>query len=560
MAKKTQKPQQPSDARSFVAGRPVRDLPVATFPGWDSVTSVRGALVQLEQGKFELAAMLLDAMEQDDRVKGTTAARYDGLLGLPLEMRPPTGEEDNPKALEIAEACDKAWSKMAPTSELRDMLRFGRGLGFVSVEKVWEYGDVWLPRIKVHHPRFAYWTWGIGPEAEGMGSFRGFNLITQDGVVMLDLRDPAVRRNWALYTPFGFQRGWAKALIKSLAIPWLARTWALRDWARYSEVHGMPIRVGEVPTDAAQEDKDRFIRELASLANESTIRAPREQDGTGFAVKLVEAAALGWEAFKGLREEASDSISVAVLGQTLTTAVKGGSYAAAKIHDTVRQDIIASDAGTMSETLRSGLLVDFVEVNFGPKFVDLTPWPTWPIDPPQDLGSRATAFKTFGEGLASLRATQLPIDIAELCERFEVPLIDGAEIPDYEPPPPPVLPAAPGDKPPDDAPPDEKPAAGGKDEAKLSAAFSRRKRSAIQGQVYVDEVADNARAEAARLLAGDLRAVKGLVAEAQGYEELRQKLVAQYRGMSPAKLARLVEKALILAELSGRYAVQKESA
>jgi phage gp29-like protein len=541
--KKKPAPAERSEGGFTLGGKLVRDLPIAAFPSWDSVTAVRGALLQQDQGKFDLVSMLLDAMEQDDRVKGVQSARYDGLLGLPLEMHPPDGEEDNAKAVEIAEACEQEWSNMAPVSELRDMLRFGRGIGFVAAEKVWTYGDRWVPKLKTHHPRFVYWTWGTGPDGEGIGAWRGFNLITQDGVVMLDPRDAAIRKQWVMYAPYGHQRGWAKSLVRALAIPWLARSWAIRDWARYSEVHGMPIRVGEVPSDADKDDKDRFIRELAALANESVIRAPREADGTGFAVKLVEAAALGWEAFKGLREEASDSISIAVLGQNLTTSVKGGSFAAAKVHDTVRQDIIASDAGTLSEVLRTGLLMDFVEVNFGPQYVELTPWPTWATDPPQDLGARAQAFKTFGEGLTALRATQLPVDVAELCERFEVPLVEGEEIPDYEPPAP--APVQGGQEP-----------GAKKGEAKMSRASARR--AALAAQLYVDEVADHGREAGASLLSGDLRALKAAISGATSYSDMRDRLLATYRDMDPTRLARLMEKCLIMARLAGNHAVLEE--
>ena len=42
-------------------------------------------------------------MRQDDRVTGVCSARFDGLLGLPMTMRPPKGMENDAKALKIAE-------------------------------------------------------------------------------------------------------------------------------------------------------------------------------------------------------------------------------------------------------------------------------------------------------------------------------------------------------------------------------------------------------------------------------------------------------------------------
>ena len=544
MAPRTKKkpaapPQRPD--RPALAARTFRDLPITGAPSWDSVGAVRSALFQLENGgSFANVSLLLDSMLADDRIAGAMSQRFDGLLGLPIQFKPPDGLEEDERALEVCAAAKTDFPKMANEATMRSLLRWGRGIGVGLAEKLWDLsGERWIPRLKVWHPRHIQWFWND----------RLFHVTAEGGIIALragpDVPPAEVDQHWLLYTPFGYGRdGWINSLVRPLAVPWLIRQWAYRDWARYSEVHGMPIRKGVVPMNALVEDKERFIQELTTLANESTIRLPDGGDGNRFDLELVEAVANTWEGFKELLSKCEASISIAIIGQNLTSEVKGASLAAARVHDNVRSDILAADATTLGAVLHESLLVEWTERNFGD--ASLAPWPEWETNPPLERGSAATTLKTFADGLTALRATQVPIDVAELCERFEVPLVDGAEIPDYEPPPPPTLPPA-------GAEPDGKGAA-------LSIQFSSKaERAAVRGQVYVDELADHAREEAARIVGPDLQALKRLVREATSYEDIRRLLVARYREMDPSKLARLMERCLVLASLNGRNAVEEET-
>ena len=519
-----------------------RDLPITGMPSWDNVGAVKSALLQLENGgQFANVSLLFDAMLSDDRIAGVLSQRFDGLLGLPMEMRPPEDLEEDARALEIAEAAKVDFPKMANESTLRSLLRWGRGVGIGLGEKLWDIsGERWIPKLKVWHPRHVYWQW----------TDRLFHVVAEGGVLPLNVGpygpETQVDPQWLLYAPFGYGRdAWINSLVRPLAIPWLIRQWAYRDWARYSEVHGLPIRKGVVPATAKEEDKERFLQELTSLASESVVRLPDGGDGNRFDLQLVEAVGNTWEGFEKLLSKCEASIAIAIVGQNLTTEVKGGSLAASKVHDQVRGDILASDALTLGATLRDGLLRDWCERNYGDP--DLAPWPSWNTDPPEDMGQQATTLKTFAEGLTAARATQVPIDVAELCERFNVPLVEGAEIPEYEPPPPP---APFGDSP------GREPKPG---EGELSLLSRKGERAAVRAQVYTDEVADHGRAEAAKVLGVDVRALRAIVNESESYDDMRSRLVAAYKHMDPSKMARLLERCLSMASLAGRHAVEEEA-
>jgi phage gp29-like protein len=75
---------------------------------------------------------------------------------------------------------------------------------------------------------------------------------------------------------------------------------------------------------------------------------------------------------------------------------------------------------------------------------------------------------------------------------------------------------------------------------------------------YADGVADRGKQLAARALAVDLAAIKEEIDAASSFEDLRRRVLARYKGMDPKRLAGIVEKARIMANLGGRESALKE--
>jgi phage gp29-like protein len=82
----------------------------------------------------------------------------------------------------------------------------------------------------------------------------------------------------------------------------------------------------------------------------------------------------------------------------------------------------------------------------------------------------------------------------------------------------------------------------------------------VQGQLYADRVADEAIGAVVPLLRKRLEAVLRAVEEAGDYEALRRRLVDLVPEADPTELAGLMEAALLLSELAGRYAVIRDVA
>ena len=570
------KPVDSPNREPVVAGptRPARDLPVSSNLLWDSVGIVTGALQGLEQGNFAQAALMLDAMMGDSHIAAKLDDRLGGLLGAPFSMKPPPGLEEDAAALEIAEDAEEAWPGIVADSAdraiARDGIMLGVGLGEVVVDPS---DDGWRVHLKHWHMRNVRWTWNPNTASGYGGAYwvtttRGIEEIKPDGVggyfsTWKDATGIDQVSRWLLYTPYGYQRGWVNGRIKAIATAWLLRRWAFRDWGRHSEVLGIPPKKVKVPVEWDQETKERALRELTMLASEGSILCPQKADGTGFDVELLELKGpSAKDTFDGLIERAESSITVALVGQTLTTQMghSGGSRAAGQVHERVEDKIRRNDAKSVGRAVRACVLQPWTEWNYGDP--EMAPVPTWDVEPAADLKSQGDGLKALGDGMKSLMDLGVPVDRAKVVGDAGIPLEAGGVFEDPKPDPVPPAPGQMPGQPTDDG---AEPTEGDTEALSRGVRLSRRTRAPIQGQVYADELADSARDEAARLLAGDRRAVLAVLSDLKPTKEggipvdaLREKLLKAYKGMDHSTLARMTEKVLILAELSGRYAVQKE--
>lgn len=502
---------------------PAKELPIFGTTDFDRVNLVKRALSELESGVFNAASQLVDAMGRDDRLEAVVQQRIEALGGIPFSMRP--ADDKNPRAAEVAEEAKAQWESFAPSPARTELLTWALYLGVGLGQNVWTQQDgKWVPTLKVWHPRYVRFDWDS----------RTVKVVTADfGEVTITPGDG----QWVLLTPYGFERGWMKGLVRSVAIPWLIRQFALRDWARYSEVHGQPIKKAIVPKGAKDADKERFAQQVALLASQSVIRLEQQQAGTNqekFDIELVEALGRSDEGFDRLIARCDTALAIRVLGQNLTTEVKGGSFAAASVHEKIYQRKLAFDAQELSGCLREQQLKPWARFNYGD--AELAPWPTYDTEPPEDLAKRAASYKALGEGLRALQDANVPVDVVAEAERFGVQMTASE--------------ATPAPKPKDAEP------------SALRAAMALLARSTptgeTRGQAYADALASTARNRAAEVLAPDVDALLSVVESAESYEDLQARLLALYEGMSPEALALLTEKTLLLAQLAGMNAIRED--
>jgi phage gp29-like protein len=368
---------------------------------------VRAALEQLVQGLFELPAQLCDSIVGDDRVQATMGSRTGGLLGRSVKFKRAAADEDG--------ACIEAWERCWPTlgaeAVMSELQQWAIMLGCGPGQCLWDTSDeIWTPHIRPWHPRYSYYHWTL----------RRYVAMTLDGQVAIEPGDG----HWILHCPHGEYRGWMRGSVRALAQPWLVRQFALRDWARWSERHGMPIYLAKTPAGGDPKQIAAFTSAMTALGSETVVELPQGVDKQfGFDLDLLEATDAGWQGFQQLINQCDMSIVLCLMYQNLTTEMKEGSFAAARVHADIRQSALEADARALEHTLYTQVARPFAAFNFGDP--ELAPRTTWDVTPVEDnlqlanimdkIADMTLKFGKSGKGIKSL---------GEIMQRFNVPLKD----------------------------------------------------------------------------------------------------------------------------------------
>jgi phage gp29-like protein len=326
------------------------DLPISVWSNW-SIASIRNTVEQFVVGTFGQAAILAESMIADDRIQAAVNGRTKGVTKCDWNFEPAKGGKRQARQLE------ELWPEIV-TPELTEQILFWTiFMGFCLCEIIWEpKDDLWIPRLKIWHPLYIYYRVDI----------RKYVAITATGQVEIEEGDP----KWFLFAPWGSYRGWLRGAVRSCSIPWVVRQFALRDFARFSEVHGLPIKKLMVPSQAPAPDKARFFASVQRLGSESMFSLPQQGDGKGgvgpsFDVQLLEAKDRAWEAFPGLIGQCERSITLAIRGTNLTTELDGGSFAAAETHRDEDSDYAQADRRKLAAALKTQVARPFCLYNYG---------------------------------------------------------------------------------------------------------------------------------------------------------------------------------------------------
>lgn len=515
--------------------------PFTSWSGWDSPTVVRAALSEHERGRFDRTAQILDAMMRDDRFAGILGTRIHALIGSETSF--PVGSTSGDGGAENeSEELEDLYPVMCPRGALYDLLRWGLGLGVGIGELLWdtESKQGWVPMLRTWHPR--YLRFDI--------TDRYYYLNTQQG----EIRIEPGNGQWVLFTPYGYEQGFIHGLIRRCAMMWQARQWALRDWARWSEAHGLPMMALTIPPKFQEDDLERLQTQLTQRGSDMLVSLMKFNDGTGYDLKLIEATSTGWDGFQGLIERCDTNLAVAILGQNLTTEVKAGSFAAARVQDTIRMDILDADGRALEECLNDQVVRPWARFNLGERGLgqDSQPRVRFNTQPPADAAEKGEALSALGAGITALQGAGVQVDVDELVEQADVPVSGPAKTKDEM-----------------DAEAAAKQAAANPDVGGIktpttkgagpvpprlqAASETSSMLGAIAGQGRLDRLGDDVLEDAARVLTPDRLKLLACVAKAKDPDELRRLVEATYQGMDPTQLANVLMRAWAEAELVGLW-------
>ncbi len=374
-----------------------------------AVRPVEQALLAFETGTFASASLLFDRMTRDDRVSAKAEERIDRLIGSDLELEP---ADDSQSALTCMEDCEKQVQSMLPSSELTSLMMSALGLTVGVARKHTTRVGLGMREvtIKTWNNRNLYYDW-LARQLVMITQNRG-NLIVEEG-------DPLFLV-WQPYGPWGWLRF---GKVRSIAIPWLIRTWCRSWWARWAEVNGIPMRAGIIPMTRDPADEKIFLAQLANIGAEAVMRLPQGEEGNRFDVKLIEASGKGWEGFERLLLHCDDSIAIAWLNQTQSTKGQGGLGSQENAGESTMVRITRKDA-LLSHALREQVLKPWCLDNYGH---DLAPYLSWKFEPPKDEGLTAKTDLAVGQALVAFKAAGAPLDVRTFLEERAYPLLTESE-------------------------------------------------------------------------------------------------------------------------------------
>jgi phage gp29-like protein len=577
-----------TDDRADVLGRSAEppegeyeDPPVAISKDWNvrEITAVKRAFAN---GTFYSAALLGEWMMGNARVQTAINGRTKGITKCQRVVAPAT-HTDQELAKRVAAEYSELIDQILPLEIAEQMMVWMILLGFSVCEVIWEFQqERWIPRLKFWHPMYLFYRMDL----------RRYTAITQsDGNIEIQDNDP----KWFLWAPWGKYRGWMRGAVRSCSISCLVLNDARRDWARWSEVHGLPQKKVKVPATARPEDKQRFFAKVRAAAAEATFMLPIPNEGTGWDVELLETKnARSWEGFERLAQLCERTITLAIRGTNLTTEVDGGAYAASDTHRDEDSDYASADARKFALAFKQQITSFWALYNYGD--AGLAPDVSWDTQQEKDTKLEADIASTSASAAQLYEMGGWPIDRQAWASQFNIPLkrkdSAGAE-PDPgsggEAMPTPSLPpvrdeselpeAGAGDA--------QQPEHGGEVFGRESPTQAGRRLarrtvlgccgghdgesvtlSAVSlpesvlaqvqrghvGQRYVDDVARQAAGRSVAAIAPFLSEVRTTVANATSFEEIRPKLARLLRESRSRELEQIVAGGTVVTSLAGRHA------
>lgn len=270
-------------------------------------------LAQLGLGRHELRKL-----ETDDEISAALETRREAVIATPWRLEPAEPEPSQWLAEVLTPHIDSllrgVWSAVPYGYSVSEIV-YSRGAR-IGLERVTEKPLEWF------EPRRDGSLWYSPPN--------GSPPVAVDTTYKFLL----ARRNPTYRTPYG------EALLSRVYWPWFFRYNGWRFWMRFLERFADPLLLGQVGDPAA------FVAAMQGLGLSAVVGVGVEES-----IEAVTPGAAG--EFEKIEMALGRRIQKLILGQTLTSEIGDkGSYAAAQVHNEVRDDKRRADIRMVSSTVQ----------------------------------------------------------------------------------------------------------------------------------------------------------------------------------------------------------------
>lgn len=490
-----------------------------------SVQAILNVLQRAELGDLTAQADLFTDMEERDaHIYAEITKRRMAVAQLDWSLEPAkrkAGAREKRAVADLKERLRDALDIETLVFDMTDAI----GHGFSMQEVEWARVDgFWLP--KNLHARPQRW---FTVDVETRQQLRLRDNRSIDGVELQPFG--WIEHRHASKTGYPATQG----LFRVLALPYLFKNFATRNWLRFCELYAVPIRVLFTQEQDESKKTDLLIalRELGQSGAALLTGGKANED-----LQTVNAATGEGQGFDALINWCERSVSKAVLGGTLTSQADGKSStnALGNVHDDIRYQIRDHDAKQIAATLTNQLVGAIVKVNALPVAAR---W-TFDTQEPEDL-------TLYADALPKLAAVGLKIPVAWAQEKLRIPEPEGDEAVLGTPKPEPVAPAVPPATPAPEAPPIPTPEANAPPEP-LAAKLPKPIQFTPEQQA-IERLANAGINADAPLV--DTKLIYAAIRAARSPEDLEDRLATLALDVDPAEFRELLARALFAADVLG---------
>lgn len=475
-----------------------------------------------DAGDISRQAELFEQIEEKDgHLRGESAKRINVITDVDFELAPAT---DSQRDLEVADFVRQHLLDMEDWPEVMTGLNQAIGRGVSMFEMAWEAsaGQAIISDFKhIHAKRLLFTT----PDGYVSDTPR---LISDDALMGAEIPP------WkTVMHRYGGKTGNATraALYRICAWMFLFKNYSVKDWLIFTEVYGMPLRIGKYDPGASKDDKTALINAIKSIGTDAAGIISKSTE-----IEFIESVTgkdTG-ELYRSIVDFANEEMSKALLGQTTTAGLKDvGAYSAVESFKGVSMDLVKADSRALPATVRSQIIRPLVGFNYGWD----TPLPLYRAvwDEDEDLNAKS-------EWVDKLLNRGVKMPAKWLREEFKIPEPeDGEETVGGNPPQPPFEKG--GGANPTAAKLVAKAAGTGSDELSPDAADAFDARLNDAAEPVLRKMTDP---------------VRRLVASAKSLQELRDGIFDLYPDIDGAEMADLMTDAVLAAKLAGMAEVDDE--
>ena len=340
--------------RVRIAARDVNDR-FSTYPSV-GLNPVRLASILREanDGNVRRQMELFEEMEEKDpHLFSQMQTRKLAVTGLEWEVQPSTKEPEDQAISEFVS--EQLTALEGFDAAMFDMLdAIGKGISVLEIE--WDVdaeGHDIIRSLEWIHPKKLVWDFEKEVLKRRVYKFQS----DCDCEILLPLYYEYVHKYKA---KSGHES--RAGVMRIIAWMYMFKNFDLKDWVAFSEVYGMPLRLGKYDASASKEDRKQLMDAIYTMGTDAAGIIPTSAD-----ISIIESnKTTSADIFEKFARYADEQMSKAILGQTLSSDSGGGSYAQGKVHNEVRHDLTVADAKSLAETIRKDIIQPLVLYNFGP--------------------------------------------------------------------------------------------------------------------------------------------------------------------------------------------------